>query len=345
LVAAMLSFDTVASFGDLSSMTFMDPPPMLLPGEVDSTLDLLFHGMTSWSDQMHEDELFPLEAVVMPEAKLDWLEAEAPGCARTQRPSPHRTALVRQEEPTRPSLPFREVALTLDIDPRTPTVCKARPSPETPPAFIQKEEVIADVDEAIALRSRALLCVALSHGHRCCREHFVTEAVARKSIAALELLAPLSAEEIDEHCCRTRPLHVATRSCESAGDVGHQMVEWLLQKGANPNRLCGDAEAPLHIAVKFGLAEVVRMLLAHGADPNACDDAGSTALHTLCKQTPFRYCAEEAEVLLKTLVQYGARPYVLDHAGCAPLHYALQEGLRKSIVAAEGDGLRCQPWG
>ena len=51
-------------------------------------------------------------------------------------------------------------------------------------------------------------------------------------------------------------------------------VEWLLEKGANPNALWahGDADVtPLHLAASQGHAEVVRALLNVGADPEIRD--------------------------------------------------------------------------
>jgi ankyrin repeat protein len=39
------------------------------------------------------------------------------------------------------------------------------------------------------------------------------------------------------------------------------------------------ASTPLHSAAKSGDREAVRTLLEGGADPNACDERGCTALH------------------------------------------------------------------
>jgi ankyrin repeat protein len=54
----------------------------------------------------------------------------------------------------------------------------------------------------------------------------------------------------------------------------HRAVAWLLAHGANPNAMWAhwDAEVtPLHLAAAFGHAEVVRMLLAAGADMSIDD--------------------------------------------------------------------------
>ena len=58
-----------------------------------------------------------------------------------------------------------------------------------------------------------------------------------------------------------------------------QGVRWLLEHGADPNVRSGaDAESALHVAVRRGQsADVVRALLAHGADVQARRADGSTA--------------------------------------------------------------------
>lgn len=70
-----------------------------------------------------------------------------------------------------------------------------------------------------------------------------------------------------------RPLHMAVA-------LGHaEMVKILLDAGADPNAKGGTAEhSPLHAAVQNGNVEIVALLLNAGADPNARDKQGRTAL-------------------------------------------------------------------
>ena len=44
------------------------------------------------------------------------------------------------------------------------------------------------------------------------------------------------------------------------------------------------AKPPLHSAVKANAREMVELLLAHGADPNAKDNRGETPLHSAAKR-------------------------------------------------------------
>jgi hypothetical protein len=58
-------------------------------------------------------------------------------------------------------------------------------------------------------------------------------------------------------------------------------AQWLLEHGANPNRVCDPdkpGETPLHLAARHWDAEVIDMLLAHGADIHARRRDGKTAL-------------------------------------------------------------------
>jgi len=57
-------------------------------------------------------------------------------------------------------------------------------------------------------------------------------------------------------------------------------VPWLLEHGADPNRRSAPrGETVLHAAARRGVRrELLEMLVAHGADPTAVDDAGKTPL-------------------------------------------------------------------
>jgi ankyrin repeat protein len=63
------------------------------------------------------------------------------------------------------------------------------------------------------------------------------------------------------HQDRNTPLHYATMAGSTRG------VKWLLRFGANPNVINSAGDAPLHLAVKRRLPELVRVLLEHDANP------------------------------------------------------------------------------
>ena len=54
-----------------------------------------------------------------------------------------------------------------------------------------------------------------------------------------------------------------------AGRLG--VVELLLQKGVTVNRprTYDDGDTPLHVAARLGRTDIVRLLMAKGADPRA----------------------------------------------------------------------------
>ena len=74
--------------------------------------------------------------------------------------------------------------------------------------------------------------------------------------------------------CVETPLH-------EAAERGHaEVVKVLLANGAEVNiRNDHGYETPLHKAASSGRAEVVKELLAAGGDVNARDDEGKTPLH------------------------------------------------------------------
>lgn len=85
------------------------------------------------------------------------------------------------------------------------------------------------------------------------------------------------------------------------------VVEHLLQTGANVHARDDGGLIPLHNACSFGHAEVVSLLLCQGADPNARDNWNYTPLHEaaikgkidVCiGKTHYQTCSQSREVLL-----------------------------------------------
>lgn len=84
------------------------------------------------------------------------------------------------------------------------------------------------------------------------------------------------------------------------------MVRWLLEQGADVNDVVTNAALvesrhrghpwpALHTAIKEGHADVVRLLLKKGADPEVLDGDGRTAFEVAEKGA----CKEEMLALLK----------------------------------------------
>uniref|UniRef100_A0A6I8RKH7 Poly [ADP-ribose] polymerase n=1 Tax=Xenopus tropicalis TaxID=8364 RepID=A0A6I8RKH7_XENTR len=95
---------------------------------------------------------------------------------------------------------------------------------------------------------------------------------------------------------KSTPLHFA------AGFGRKDVVEHLLQSGANVHARDDGGLIPLHNACSFGHAEVVSLLLRHGADPNARDNWNYTPLHEAAIKGKIDVCI--------VLLQHGADPTI-----------------------------------
>jgi ankyrin repeat protein len=106
---------------------------------------------------------------------------------------------------------------------------------------------------------------------------------------------------------------------EIAVEAGHaDVVELLLEHGAQVDggvKGRGREGSPLRAAAYYGRADVAKLLVERGANLNARDAAGRTALH---------YAAQEGYPdIARLLLEHGAHVNATDASGVAPLHIGL----------------------
>jgi len=77
-----------------------------------------------------------------------------------------------------------------------------------------------------------------------------------------------------------RDLQGRTMLHEAVAGGHHELLQWLLQQGGDPN--CGVSSAwgtPLHVAVSAGMTQCIQVLLDHGASVFLLDQSGTTPIH------------------------------------------------------------------
>ncbi|CAB1319924.1 unnamed protein product, partial [Coregonus sp. 'balchen'] len=129
---------------------------------------------------------------------------------------------------------------------------------------------------------------------------------------------------------KSTPLHFA------AGFGRKDVVEHLLQTGANVHARDDGGLIPLHNACSFGHAEVVSLLLCQGADPNARDNWNYTPLHEAAIKGKIDVCIGEykkdelleaarsgnEEKLMALLTPLNVNCHASDGRKSTPLHLA-----------------------
>ncbi|HEY6036142.1 MAG TPA: ankyrin repeat domain-containing protein, partial [Kofleriaceae bacterium] len=105
------------------------------------------------------------------------------------------------------------------------------------------------------------------------------------------------------------------------GDVANART--LIDRGADPDAEDGDGNSALMLAVLHGDADLVGRMLANHADPNHANDAGATALH---------WAIDDA-AKTRLLLAAGARPNAEDRAGTTPLELAVGRDGDDAVVS------------
>ncbi|XP_023698133.1 poly [ADP-ribose] polymerase tankyrase-2 isoform X2 [Paramormyrops kingsleyae] len=132
-------------------------------------------------------------------------------------------------------------------------------------------------------------------------------------------ISPESVNSRDTAGRKSTPLHFA------AGFGRRDVVEYLLQNGANVHARDDGGLISLHNACSFGHAEVVSLLLHHGADANSKDNWNYTPLHEAAIKGKIDVCI--------VLLQHGADPTIRNTDGRTPLDLA--EPSTKAVLNGE----------
>ncbi|KAK2876855.1 hypothetical protein Q8A67_020951 [Cirrhinus molitorella] len=118
---------------------------------------------------------------------------------------------------------------------------------------------------------------------------------------------------------KSTPLHFA------AGFGRRDVVDYLLQHGANVHAHDDGGLISLHNACSFGHAEVVNLLLQHGADANSRDNWNYTPLHEAAIKGKIDVCI--------VLLQHGAEPTIRNTDGRTALDLA--EPFTKAVLTGD----------
>ncbi|MGH0117319.1 UNVERIFIED_CONTAM: hypothetical protein FKN15_013842 [Acipenser sinensis] len=131
-----------------------------------------------------------------------------------------------------------------------------------------------------------------------------------------KLINPENVNSRDTAGRKSTPLHFA------AGFGRKDVVDYLLQNGANVHARDDGGLISLHNACSFGHAEVVNLLLRHGADPNSRDNWNYTPLHEAAIKGKIDVCI--------VLLQHGADPTIRNTDG--KTSFDLAEPSAKSVL-------------
>jgi ankyrin repeat protein len=112
---------------------------------------------------------------------------------------------------------------------------------------------------------------------------------------------------------------------------GHEdIAQLLIDSCAEIDDEGEDDERPLYVAAQYGRLEVVKLLLARGANVKAPTGGGR-----FCRQTPLGIAIEQGHVdVVETLIAAGVDVNARDKSGCTPLRMAVTSDCRQAVDEA-----------
>ncbi len=118
------------------------------------------------------------------------------------------------------------------------------------------------------------------------------------------------------------PIHLAVRT------GSREMVKVFLEAGSSPAATSVTGESALHIAVSEGWEDICRILLEAGADAGAENSDGDAPIHLAA-------AGGNGKAILKILFKHGAKAYHRNGEGLTPIRIAERSGNHQYIPLIE----------
>ena len=140
-----------------------------------------------------------------------------------------------------------------------------------------------------------------------------------------------------KHGAEINPVHFPSPVKEALFRKKNDLVKFLLARGANPNHTDARGETLVMTASKAGNLEGAKILIKAGANIKAVDSKGYGVLHCVC-MTP----EEDPRPLLTYMKEQGADLYAKDDVGNTPLDVACVRASADAVAGLIGLDLDVQ---
>ncbi len=127
---------------------------------------------------------------------------------------------------------------------------------------------------------------------------------------ARRLISESSIEILDGEA-RTPLIHAAFNNFP-------ELLDWLIESGANVNHQDRNGYSPLHFAAQECHLSIASTLLRNGCDPNLADRHGNNALWTASHEASLKIRTDDHLQMVSLLLSSGADPDLINKHGRCP---------------------------
>jgi ankyrin repeat protein len=127
-------------------------------------------------------------------------------------------------------------------------------------------------------------------------------------------------------------LHICILACRKDPRHWIPILDYLIKQGASVNARDDQGATPLYRAVEWGISDIVRYLLDHGADPTIFDNTGKAPIDLLHENiSPVCSIPMQVREIEAQIVRWEANQWAMAEARAQTLELEIEDPVKVEV--------------